>query len=183
MNLIASKGQLRASFIRWALFTVPLIVLLGFLAGNLAGPNTSWFANLEKPSFYPDPMVFVIAWTILYVVMGVALAVVCSAWGARGRGPAIILFAVHFICNLAWTPIFFGMQNIELAFYVILAVTITLIAVIAAFWRVRRIAAVLMLPYLAWVIFASALNFQIMQLNPDGGNSILLDEQSQRYEI
>lgn len=182
MNFIASKGQLRASFLRWALFTVPLIVLLGFLAGSLGSPDTSWFANLEKPSIFPEPMWFGIVWTILYVMIGLALALVCSAWGARGRGLAIIVFLIHFILNLAWTPTFFGAQNIEAGFYVIVAAALTLIIVITAFWRVRRLAGLLLLPYLVWVLFATLLNFEFMQLNPDGGHSILL-EPAQRYEI
>ncbi|MEO9462638.1 MAG: TspO/MBR family protein [Marinomonas sp.] len=182
MNFIASKGQLRASFFRWALFTVPLIVLLGFVAGTSGGPDTAWFADLTKPSIFPPPAAFGIVWTILYIMIGIALALVCSAWGARGRGLAIILFAVHFLFNLAWTPVFFAMQDIQNALYVIIGVVVTLLPVIWAFWRVRKLAAFLLLPYLAWVAFATLLNYEFLQQNPDGGHSILL-EPTQRYEI
>ena len=101
MNVIASRSQLRASLIRWALFTVPLAVLLGFIAGQAGSPNTLWFQSLVKPSIYPPPATFGIVWTILYVMIGFSLALVCSSWGARGRGLAIGLFVVHFLCNLA----------------------------------------------------------------------------------
>ncbi|MFU7529549.1 TspO/MBR family protein [Qipengyuania sp. ASV99] len=169
MNFLASKAQLRASFMRWALFLVPLIVLLGFAAGQLGSPQTVWFQSLTKPAIFPPPAVFGIVWGILYVVIGLALALVVSAWGAHGRGLAIIVFALHFIGNLAWTPVFFGMQNMWGGLYVLIYAVVTLIAVIAVFWQVRRIAALMLLPYLAWAIFAGVLNYQFIAENPDGG--------------
>lgn len=169
MNLLASKAQLRASFIRWALFMVPLVVLLGFAAGSLGGPDTVWFQSLTKPSIFPPPMWFGIVWTILYVMIGLSLALVASAWGAYGRGFALIVFAVHFIGNLAWTPVFFGLQEMTLALYVLGYVIVTLLIVIAVFWRVRKAAALLLVPYLAWVLFAAVLNYQFIAANPDGG--------------
>ena len=170
MNVIASRGQLRASFLRWALFTVPLVVLLGFLAGQMGSPNTAWFQGLVKPDIYPEPKWFGIVWTVLYIMIGFAFAFVCSAWGARGRGTAVIFFLVHFALNLAWSPVFFGSQNIEGALYLLVAIDLTLLIVIWAFWRVRKAAALLLLPYLAWVCFATALNYAFIEANPDGGN-------------
>lgn len=169
MNFIASRRQLRASFIRWALFTVPLIVFLGLTAGRLGSPDTIWFQSLIKPDIFPPPAAFGIAWTILYVMIGLALALVCSAWGARGRLLALGLFAFHFLFNLAWTPVFFGMQDMQNGLYVLIAVVVTLLPVIWAFWRVRRMAALLLLPYLAWVMFASVLNYEFIRANPNGG--------------
>ncbi len=169
MSFLASKAQLRASFLRWALFLVPLIVLLGFSAGQLGSPNTVWFQSLTKPAIFPPPQVFGIVWGILYVVIGLSLALIVSAWGAYGRGLAIVLFALHFIGNLAWTPVFFGMQEMTWGLYILIYVAISLLAVIAVFWRVRRIAALMLLPYLAWVCFAGFLNYQFIAENPDGG--------------
>ncbi len=169
MSFLASKAQLRASFIRWALFLVPLIVLLGFTAGRLGSPDTVWFQSLVKPSIFPPPMWFGIVWGFLYVVIGFSVALVGSAWGAQGRGLAIILFALHFIGNLAWTPVFFGMQNMWGGLYILCFVAVSLLAVIAAFWRVRKLAAILLIPYLAWVSFATVLNYQFIVENPDGG--------------
>lgn len=172
MNMLASRGQLRASFIRWSLFTVPLIVLLGFMAGQLGGPNSAWFQGLEKPGIYPPPAAFGIVWSILYVMIGVSVALVCAAWGARDRPVALAVFAVHFLFNLAWTPVFFGMQQITGGLIVLGGVIVTLLLTIGVFWRVRALAGILLLPYLAWVLFAAALNYQFLQLNPDadGGN-------------
>lgn len=169
MNLLASKAQLRASFIRWALFMVPLVVLLGFSAGALGGPDTVWFQSLTKPAIFPPPIWFGIVWSILYVMIGLSLALIASAWGAYGRGMALVIFAVHFIGNLAWTPVFFGMQEMSWALYILGYVVVTLVLVIVVFWRVRRVAAIMLLPYLAWVCFASVLNYQFIALNPDGG--------------
>jgi tryptophan-rich sensory protein len=182
MNVIASRAQLRASLLRWSLFTVPLVLLLGYLAGQLAGPATPWFQSLVKPEIYPPPATFGIVWTILYAVIGFSLALVCSAWGARGRGIAIILFLIHLPINLAFTPLFFGNQDIEGALILMVLVDVTLIAMIWSFWRVRRSAGLLLLPYLAWALFATLLTYQFLQLNPQGyinGETI----ETQRFEL
>ncbi|NOW46755.1 tryptophan-rich sensory protein [Novosphingobium sp. SG751A] len=169
MTEIASSGQLRAGLARWVLVLVPGINLLGFLSASvsLSGPNNPWFASLVKPGIYPPPLAFPLVWTALYVMMGVALAIVVSARSAPGRGAAIALFAAHLVLNLAWSPVFFGLHRIALALGIIIAMAVSLVAVIALFWRVRPVAAGLMVPYLAWVLFASVLNWQFLVLNPD----------------
>lgn len=182
MNVIASPGQLRASFMRWALFTVPLIVLLGFFAGQAGSPDTFWFRSLVKPDIFPPPAAFWIVWTILYVMIGLALALVASAWGARGRAIALILFVIQMALNLSWTYAFFGMQSIETGLIVIGTLCVFLIATVIAFWRVRRAAAILMLPYLAWVLFATFLNYEFLRANPDGGMQER-PEETQRIEL
>jgi translocator protein len=169
MNVLASKSQLRASFARWALFLVPLVLLVGFAAGQLGGPDTAWFAGLNKPAIYPPPFVFGIVWSILFVMIGCALANVASAWGAPGRGAALIAFALHFIGTQAWSAVFFGMQDMVAGLMVLGYGVATLLIALALIWRVRRLAAYLLLPYLAWLCFATALNYQFMAANPDGG--------------
>ena len=178
MNLLASSGQLRASFLRWALVCVPVIVLLGFLSGKVAqsGPDNPWFAALTKPAAYPPPALFGIVWTILYVLMGIALALVLSARGARGRGAAAGVFAVQFALNL------FGMHLLTASLIVIGLLDVLVIVTIALFGKVRPVAAMLLIPYLAWVLFATYLNFAFWQANPtmdgvDGGGAVV------RYEI
>ena len=85
MQQIASTAQLRASIVRWTLFTVPLCLGLGFLSGRAAGSaaDNPWFAMLDKPAIYPPPIAFPIVWSTLYVLMGVALALIAAARGAR----------------------------------------------------------------------------------------------------
>jgi tryptophan-rich sensory protein len=167
MNRLASPAQLRASFFRWALFLVPAIALLGFLSGQIGGASDSaWFSALEKPATFPPPVTFGIVWIVLYAMMGVALALVCAAWGARFRGPAIAAFAVQLLVNLAWSPVFFGAHQITTALAVLVALDIAVIITIALFWRVRRLSAWLLAPYLAWILFATLLNWQFLELNP-----------------
>ena len=170
VNLLASRSQLRASFFRWALFCVPLIVLLGFLGGKMGSPDTLWFQSLTKPAIFPPPAAFGIAWSILYVMIGVALALVISAWGAYGRGFAVIAFSVHFVFNLAWTAVFFGLQNMEGGLVVLGLGVVTILPVLWAFYRVRPVAAFLMVPYFGWLCFASVLNYQFIVENPSGGD-------------
>ena len=112
MNRLASPAQLRASLLRWALFIVPTVMLLGFLSGQLSGSGAGspWFQALEKPALFPPPATFGIVWTVLYFMMGLAFAMVCAAWGSRLRKWAIIAFIVQLAINLAWSPTFFANQ-------------------------------------------------------------------------
>jgi len=169
MTELASPGQLRASLLRWSLFLAPLLLLLGTLSGMMSGSggNNYWFAGLEKPAIYPPPATFGIVWTILYLLMGIALAMVVTARGAPGRGLAIAVFAVQFLLNLAWSPVFFGMQLLVPGLYLLLAIDVAVLATVALFYRVRPLAALLLVPYLAWVLFAAVLNWQFVQANPE----------------
>lgn len=168
MTELASPGQLRASFMRWALVLVPGIVLLGFVSGRMAqsGPDNPWFAALVKPDIYPPPAAFGIVWTILYILMGLATAMIVTARGAPGRGLALGVFAIQLLLNLAWSPLFFGMQQITYALYLLLAIDVAVLATLVLFWRVRPLAGALLLPYMAWVLFATVLNWQFLEANP-----------------
>lgn len=168
MNYLASSGQLRASLLRWSLFTVPLLLVLGFFSGQAAGsgPGNPWFDDLVKPAIYPPPMVFPIVWSALYVMMGIALAMILSARGARGRGLAATAFVVQLVLNLSWSPVFFAMHQISGAFWIAVAMAVTVLVTLVLFWRIRPVAGMLLLPYFAWVCFASVLTFEIGRLNP-----------------
>jgi translocator protein len=169
MNQIASSSQLRMSLVRWALFVMPVILLLGFLSGAVAGSgeDNRWFAELVKPAAQPPGWVFGFAWTILYLMIGLAFAMILHARGARQRGLAIGLFLGQFILNLAWSPIFFGQHQVTTALYLIVGIFLVALATTLIFGRIRKAAAWLMVPYLAWLSFASILNYQIHILNPD----------------
>jgi tryptophan-rich sensory protein len=132
-----------------------------------SGGNNYWFAGLEKPAIYPPPATFGIVWTILYLLMGIALAMVVTARGAPGRGLAIAVFVVQFLLNLAWSPVFFGMQLLVPGFYLLLAIDVAVLLAVVLFYRVRPLAAWLLVPYLAWVLFAAVLNWQFVQANPE----------------
>ncbi|EQB09055.1 TspO and MBR like proteins [Sphingobium quisquiliarum P25] len=169
MNEIASPGQLRLAYLRWALLSVPAIVFLGFLSGRIAnsGYGNRWFDALEKPAFMPPGWAFGAAWTVLYVLMGLALAMIIHARGSRGRGAAILLFLVQLVMNLLWSPLFFRAHQVDNAFILILLLIVTVAITAFLFWRIRAAAGLLLLPYLAWLVFAAALNYEIGRLNPD----------------
>lgn len=174
MNEIASPGQLRLAYLRWALVTVPAILFLGFLSGKFAnsGYGNRWFAALEKPGFMPPGWAFPVAWSILYVLMALAFAIILHARGARGRGAAIALFVGQLVLNLAWSPLFFRAHQVGAALGLILVLTLLVAVTIALFWRIRRLAGALLIPYLLWLAFASFLNYEIGRLNPDAGTLV-----------
>lgn len=132
---------------------------LGALPAVFVGSDTSWFA---RPWFFPPTIVFPVVWTALFTLMGVALYLV-GRHGLDRRDVRVALgaFAGQFALNLAWTPAFFGLQRPGLGLAVIVALWFGVAATIAAFDRVDRWAALLLVPYLAWVSFAAVLNYAI----------------------
>src|SRR3954470_11910308 len=168
MSGIASKSQLRMSFLRYALFTVPAVLLLGTLSGTLSGSGSSnmWFAALHKPPLMPPGWVFGAVWTLLYLLLGLSLAMVLHARGAKNRQKALGLFGLQLVLNFAWSPVFFGFHKVEAAVAIIAAMIVVCVAMILVIWRIRVAAGLLLYPYLAWLMFASLLNYQILTLNP-----------------
>jgi benzodiazapine receptor len=178
---LATKGQLRWAFLRWAMVTVPLIILLGFVSSRLAPADdtNAWYRALAKPALNPPGWVFPIAWTTLYILIGLALAMILNARGSRYRGLAITLFAVQMLINMAWSPIFFGAHLVFAALLVIVAMFAVALVTTLVFGRVRSAAAWLMVPYLAWLCFAGALNWGILQVNPDAETLVPSSSSSQ----
>lgn len=168
MRQLAHPSQLRATQWRWALFLAPLILVLGLISGQLAGSGADnpWLASLEKPAFYPPPAAFGVVWTILYLMMGLALAMIVAARGARGRRAAIGAFIVQLVLNLAWSPLFFAAHQLTLSLGLLLLLGLALLLTILLFARVRGTAAWLLVPYFAWVLFATYLTFELHSLNP-----------------
>lgn len=127
----------------------------------------SWYAGLAKPSFNPPNAVFGPVWSVLYTVM--AIAVWRVWWKGRDAGVPIrgtmILFGVQLVLNAGWSITFFGLEAPGPALIVIGALWLSILALIVAFRRIDGWAAIMMVPYLAWVSFATALNFAIWQLN------------------
>lgn len=183
MSELASPGQLRAAFIRWALVLVPGVELLGFLSGQIGGnAQDPWFVALEKPAIFPPPALFGIAWSILFALIALALTVVITARGAPGRSAAIGAWIVQFLLILCWSPLFFGAHQISSAFYLLIAIDIAVLVTVILFWRVRPLAGMILLPYLGWVLFATVLNYEFLQANP-GADGADLPAASQRIEI
>ena len=171
MQGIASKSELQMSFLRYALFTVPGVLLLGTLSGRFSnsGYGNPWFDALAKPSFMPPGWTFGLAWTILYILIGLSLAMLLHAKGARQRQKTLMLFGFQLLLNFAWSPVFFAMHKVDLALSIISAMMVALVILIFLLWRIRIVAALLLFPYLGWLMFACALNYEIMALNPNAG--------------
>jgi translocator protein len=169
MSQLASPSQLRMSLLRWALFTIPSVMLLGFVSGRAFGTadGNAWYAELIKPDIQPPGWAFGVVWPILYFMTGLALAIILNARGARLRGVAIGLFGMQLALNLIWSPLFFGQHQVSAAFFLILAIFVSALAATIVFGRIRPLAAWLMVPYLLWLSFASLLNYRIDRLNPD----------------
>ncbi len=169
MGELASKEQLRMSYLRWALVTVPGVVLLGFLSGRLSnsGYGNRWFDALSKPDIIPPGWVFGVVWTVLYVLMGLSLAMILHARGSKGRGIALALFGAQLLLNLAWSPLFFAAHQVSASLVLILVILVTVVATTFAFAPIRKVAAWLLVPYLVWLSLAMILNYKIDQMNPD----------------
>lgn len=148
-----------------------LAVALPLVVGGLSGIATArgvetWYPTLVKPSFNPPAWVFGPTWTVLYLLMGVALFLVWrQGWDTPGVKLALGLFAVQLVLNALWSIIFFGMHSPGWAFAEILLLWLAILATLWAFWRVEPAAGWLLVPYLAWVSFAAVLNGSIWILN------------------
>lgn len=144
--------------------------LIGFLCITFAAPavsafipmTDSWYAALEKPAWNPPPWVFGPAWGTLYTLMAVAAWLV---WLRRGLARPLHWYMGQLAVNAAWTPVFFGLHRIDMALGVIVVLWLAILMTMVAFFRVRAAAGLLLVPYLAWVSFATCLNFTIWRLN------------------
>lgn len=163
--------------------TRPILALLAFLlitfcaatAGAFTGPG-DWYAQLRKPPGNPPGWVFGPVWTVLYTLMAVAAWIIWRSTGrgedagrnddfARHRRTALALFFIQLALNAAWSPLFFGLRRPGWAMIDLCAMWLAIAATLAAFRRVNTAAAILLVPYLAWVTFAGYLNFMIWRLN------------------
>ncbi len=148
--------------------TLKYFIILTLAIGAVAGYATEqdiagWYAALIKPGFNPPNWIFAPVWTALYIVMGVAA---WRAWRVAGlESVPLVLFFVQLAFNFAWSFLFFRFHLIAAALGEIVVLFLLIGATAIAFWRNDRVAGLLMLPYLAWVGFAAALNYAIWTLN------------------
>jgi translocator protein len=126
----------------------------------------TWYAALTKPSFNPPNWVFGPVWTTLYILMGISLYLVwISKKKTDERRQGIIFFFVQLGLNTLWSILFFGLQSPFFAFIEIVILWFMILLTMISFYKVRKIAAYLLVPYILWVSFASILNLSIYFLN------------------
>ena len=154
--------------ITWVVFY--LCVTVASSAGFVfpLGDDNLWYTSLIEPRFAPPSWVFAPVWTTLYLLIATSAFRIMtkSSYKMNNLLPlAIALWSLQLALNVIWTPIFSGAQNLEVAFYYIIMLWAIIIAYIFVGWRIDRLASLMMIPYLAWVSFASVLNYYYWQLN------------------
>lgn len=145
-------------------------LVISFVAAGIGAAASvqasSFYAEIVRPSWAPPSAVFGPVWTVLYALMGIAAWLVWRAKGFRAARASLILFLVQLAINALWSWLFFGWHWGALAFADILLLWLLIVTTLVLFWRVRPLAGVLLIPYLLWVSFASALCYSVWQLNP-----------------
>ena len=132
-----------------------------FTASSVRG----WYLTLIKPSWNPPAWVFGPVWITLYALMGVASSIVWDKRGLPGAKFALWVYGVQLALNALWSILFFGLKSPLTAFIEIIILLLAIIVTTILFWNIDSRAGVLMLPYIAWVLFATFLNYHIWQLN------------------
>lgn len=163
-------GKTKYLPVKWLALSgwIVLCELVGIIGGLLtASAIPTWYAALAKPSFSPPNWIFGPVWTMLYVLMGVAVyRVFRLGMNKSAVRSAVFLFLFQLTLNAIWSLIFFGGQNIPLGFVDIAALWITIIVLVFRFCALDGVSAYLLMPYLGWVSFATVLNYNLWLLNP-----------------
>jgi tryptophan-rich sensory protein len=145
-------------------------LLASFVTGSIGGLASinaaGFYGRLVQPSWAPPAWLFGPVWSVLFVLMGIAAWLVWREHGFRDARSALILFALQLAANALWSWLFFAWHLGAVAFAEIVLLWFLIAATISRFWRLHRAAAILLLPYLAWVSFAAGLNFALWRLNP-----------------
>lgn len=145
----------------WVFIGFVVLTFCAPLAGIGSAPG-EWYAELTKPSWNPPSWIFGPVWTALYLTMAVAAWLV---WKKDGWRRPLWLFLFQLLLNAAWTPIFFGANQLGWAFVEILAMWAAILLTLLAFFRVSKLAGGLLIPYLCWVTFAAFLNYTLWRMN------------------
>lgn len=157
------KSKTWEPFAFWILFTE----IVGLIAGLLTREGTKLYAaGIIKPPLSPPPVVFPIAWVILYALMGISAALVWQEPASADRTRGLRLYLVQLLFNFCWSIIFFDLQAFVAAFFWLAVLWLLILWMTLTFRRVNGTAAWLQIPYLLWVLFAGYLNLGVWRLNP-----------------
>ncbi len=155
--------------IQWLRLILALALpqVAGVIGGFFSAANVpTWYQSLLKPSFTPPGWIFGPVWGVLYLMMGVAFFfVLISEQGKDKVRFASGLFCVHLLFNALWSFLFFGLHNPLFAFINIIILWIMITILVFVFWRIKKLAGALLIPYWFWVCFASVLNYWIWRMN------------------
>ena len=146
---------------------VSLLIVFGIatLGGFLTNLSVAtWYPSLDKPSWTPSGATIGSVWTILYTFMGIAAWIVWRS-GSGGRQRPLAIYALQLLLNAGWSALFFGLRSPGLALLEIGILWLAILATSVTFWKVSKLAGVLMVPYLIWVGFAGVLNALIWKMN------------------
>jgi benzodiazapine receptor len=157
-----NRAQQTTGLISWLLLSFATAAV-GAVASVQAA---SFYQTLAQPSWAPPSSVFGPVWSVLYALMGIAAWLVWRDGGWRRQRGLLTVFVLQLVVNALWSWLFFAWHRGALAFADIVLLWLLIIATVIGFWRVRPWAGALLLPYLCWVSFASALNFAVWHLNP-----------------
>lgn len=147
------------------LFCIITPLLTGYVGSSATIKNIPvWYGGLNKPFFSPPNWIFAPVWTTLYIMMGISLFLVVQKQKSLFSKP-VKIFLIHLIVNALWSIVFFGMKNPGLAYIVIAVLWYMIFYLLKVFYKIDKKASYLLLPYLAWVTFASFLNLSIWYLN------------------
>ncbi|MGB3479386.1 MAG: TspO/MBR family protein [bacterium] len=158
---------MRIPFLLKLFISVALCLGIGFIGSLFTSPNVpTWYASLTKPSFSPPNWIFGPVWTFLYILMGIAFAIIWRRYGVlRGAGFAMSIFLVQLVFNILWSAAFFALHSPLLGLIDIIILLVLIVVTIIFFARVSYIGAFLLAPYVLWVSFATLLNAAIYILN------------------
>ena len=143
-----------------------LVICFGAAAVGTRFPPGSWYEGLVRPAWTPPNSAFGPVWTVLYVCMAIAAWLVWQQSGFRGAVVPLTLFLVQLALNTAWSWLFFGLHEVGWALVDIVLLSIGITVTMRMFYARHRLAGLLLAPYLAWVLLATVLNWQIWRLNP-----------------
>jgi translocator protein len=165
-RLIMYPATSRHSLLRLG-FAFAFVTLASWLGGTATqGALVSWYRTIRKPWFTPPDLAFPIAWTLLFLLMAIAFWRVLRYPSAQpGRQTAIVAFVIQLVLNVSWSFAFFGAQNPAAGLVVVVALFAAIAWTILSFRKVDGLAALMLLPYLAWVGFAAVLNATIVWMN------------------
>lgn len=141
------------------------IVILGFISGLLSGNPGSYYYSLDLPPFAPPSWIFGPMWTVLYILMGMALFFLTQMDERKLKRKLLTLFVIQFICNFLWSALFFNLQSNFIAAVDITILVIVLTILLYHLWLHFRLVMWLLVPYYLWVLFATLLNYSIYFLN------------------